>query len=348
MPATGPRAPARTLVAVRAIVPVTQMPPNSAEAILATPCATSSQFERWRRPVMPSATTADSRIRSRRAARRRARPAARPETFASENGGRCGAGRSRGMPPKRVPMVSTGRPAAQAATRATRDGDQHARPVRPPASQATIMPIDDGGQRDGARIDRAAAPRRALELGHERRRAPCPQGQAEQVLDLAGEDDDRDAGGEADRHRIGNVLDVGAEPQEARRDQDQARQQRREQQAVDAVPLDGRRDQHDEGARRPADLEPAAAERRDQEAADDRGVKPAVRRHARGDGDRHRQGQRDDRDGQPGDDVRPQRAEPITFAQDRHQLRREELAKARARPGQHNRGFDAHFHSTFV
>ena len=60
MPATGPRAPARTLVAVRAILPVTQMPPNSAEPILATPCATSSQLERWRRPVMPSATTADS------------------------------------------------------------------------------------------------------------------------------------------------------------------------------------------------------------------------------------------------------------------------------------------------
>ena len=35
MPGTGPRAPARTLVAVRAIVPVTQMPPNSAEAMLA-------------------------------------------------------------------------------------------------------------------------------------------------------------------------------------------------------------------------------------------------------------------------------------------------------------------------
>ena len=60
MPETGPRAPARTLVAVRAMVPVTQMPPNSAEPMLATPCATSSQFERWRRPVMPSATTADS------------------------------------------------------------------------------------------------------------------------------------------------------------------------------------------------------------------------------------------------------------------------------------------------
>ncbi len=58
IPATGPCAPARTLVAVRAIVPVTQNPPNSAEPRLAAPCATSSQFERCRRPVMPSATLA--------------------------------------------------------------------------------------------------------------------------------------------------------------------------------------------------------------------------------------------------------------------------------------------------
>ena len=62
MPAMGPWAPARTLVAVRAIVPVTQIPPNSAEPTLATPWATSSQFERWRRPVMPSATTAEIEI----------------------------------------------------------------------------------------------------------------------------------------------------------------------------------------------------------------------------------------------------------------------------------------------
>jgi hypothetical protein len=47
--------------------------------------------------------------------------------------------------------------------------------------------------------------------------APCRQRQAEQVLDLAGEDDDGDAGGEADGHRIGDELDVGAEPQEADR-----------------------------------------------------------------------------------------------------------------------------------
>ena len=62
MPASGLPAPARTLVAVRAMVPVTLMPPNRAEAMLAMPCATSSMLERCLRPVMPSATLAESRL----------------------------------------------------------------------------------------------------------------------------------------------------------------------------------------------------------------------------------------------------------------------------------------------
>ena len=66
---------------------------------------------------------------------------------------------------------------------------------------------------------------------------------------------------------------------------------------------DRRRDQHDEGPGGPADLETAAAERGDEEAADDGGVEPAVRRHAGGDGDGHRERQGDDRDGQPRDGV---------------------------------------------
>src|SRR5213082_3452699 len=49
---TGPTAPERTLVAVRAMVPVAQMPPNSGEAMLATPWATSSQFDRCRLPLI--------------------------------------------------------------------------------------------------------------------------------------------------------------------------------------------------------------------------------------------------------------------------------------------------------
>jgi hypothetical protein len=42
IPEIGLHAPARILVAVRAMVPVTLIPPNMAEATFATPCATTS------------------------------------------------------------------------------------------------------------------------------------------------------------------------------------------------------------------------------------------------------------------------------------------------------------------
>ena len=162
MPDTGPRAPDRTLVAVRAIVPVTQMPPNRAEAMLATPCATSSQFERWRRPVMLSATTAESRLSiaaQQRERQRRRQDAPRPSRPRSS--GRCGAGSAVGMPPKRVPMVSTGRPSSpgrsppparpRSGRRASAGGSAARRGYRPIASD---------GDRDGGRVD-AWAGRRA-------------------------------------------------------------------------------------------------------------------------------------------------------------------------------------------
>ena len=94
--------------------------------------------------------------------------------------------------------------------------------------------------------------------------------EAEEVLDLAGQDDHGDARRESDGDRVGNVFDEGAKPQQPGRQQDQPRQQRCKQQPVDAVLRHRRRDQHDEGARRPADLEAAAAECGDDEAADDR------------------------------------------------------------------------------
>ena len=109
MPAIGPRAPERTLVAVRAIVPVTQMPPNNADAMLAAPWATSSQLERWRRPVMLSATTAESRL-SMLPSKANDNAAGNISTILSvESAGRCGIGSVWGMPPKRLAMVSIGK-----------------------------------------------------------------------------------------------------------------------------------------------------------------------------------------------------------------------------------------------
>ncbi len=60
IPATGVRPPFLTFVAVRAIAPVAGMPPKSGVTMFATPCATSSMLERWRPPIIPSATTAES------------------------------------------------------------------------------------------------------------------------------------------------------------------------------------------------------------------------------------------------------------------------------------------------
>jgi hypothetical protein len=107
------------LVAVRAISPVTQMPPNSAEPILATPCATSSQLERWRRPVMPSATTADSSDSMAASSANEIASGSTAFAFSNENAGSAGEGNSRGMPPKRLPMVSTGSDSAAVAIAAS-------------------------------------------------------------------------------------------------------------------------------------------------------------------------------------------------------------------------------------
>src|SRR3546814_18316110 len=67
--------------------------------------------------------------------------------------------------------------------------------------------------------------------------------------------------------------------------------------------LDHAIDDDDEGAGRPTDLHPAAARRRDDEAADDRGHQSDEGRAARRDGDRDAQRQRDQRDADPGQGI---------------------------------------------
>ena len=108
IPATGVLAPERMFVAVRAIAPVAGSPPNSGERILATPWATSSTFGLCLSPLMRSATTADMS------------DSMAPSMATVMAGGRRGCSRSMrncgtfrvgspdGIPPKRVPIVSTG------------------------------------------------------------------------------------------------------------------------------------------------------------------------------------------------------------------------------------------------
>ena len=312
MPATGPCAPARTLVAVRAMVPVTQKPPKSAEPTLAMPCATSSMFERCRRPVMPSATTAES---SDSIAPSSAKLKASGSTAITSADARPAAAPAAGSPAgcRRRRVLDgrdrqTERPAATAASATTISIRGQCGRSRFSATSAAKQPSDSASV---GRVQRSAAPPRAPAASRSSGPGSGPASvRPEQRHDLAGEDDRGDAGGEADGHRIGDELEKVPSRSSAGQQQDHAREHGREDQPVDAVRGDGRRDQHDEGAGRPADLEAAAAQRRDQEAADDRGIEPALRRHAGGDGDRHGQRQRDDRHRQPGEQVGPELGGP--------------------------------------
>ena len=108
IPATGVFAPDRMLVAVRAIAPVAGSPPNSGERMLATPWPTSSTFGLCLSPLMRSETTADI---SDSMAPSMATVMAGEMSGRSRSTRKCGMinlGNPEGMPPKRVPMVSTG------------------------------------------------------------------------------------------------------------------------------------------------------------------------------------------------------------------------------------------------
>ena len=75
------------------------------------------------------------------------------------------------------------------------------------------MPSADG-------FERVAAAQSASSFGRNAAGSRPASVRPKRSRDLAREDDDRDARGEADRHGMRDVLDVGSEPQEADREQD--------------------------------------------------------------------------------------------------------------------------------
>jgi hypothetical protein len=120
MPATGERAPARTLVTVRAIVPVAGSPPKAGTTMLAMPCAISSWFGSWRGSVVRLSATRAHRSDS-------TAPSSAMVSVGMKSccallqlkGGSASTGRPCGMPPKREPIVSTGRCSSAATTVST-------------------------------------------------------------------------------------------------------------------------------------------------------------------------------------------------------------------------------------
>ena len=109
MPETGERAPARMLVAVRAMAPVAGMPPKSGETMLAMPWA--HEFDVGVVAVAGHAVGNDG---GEHAFKRGEHGDGKGR---GDEGQMCSAwksgmakgGKPRGMPPNRLPMVSTGR-----------------------------------------------------------------------------------------------------------------------------------------------------------------------------------------------------------------------------------------------
>src|SRR5690606_6855627 len=110
------------------------------------------------------------------------------------------------------------------------------------------------------------------------------------------------------------------EPEQPDRELDETRKQGGKNQPFHPVKRDGHGHKDDKRARGASDLISAAAKKRDDEPADDRGVQAAVRAHSGSDGDRHRERYRHDGDGQPGQNIRTEILEPITFSKYRNEF----------------------------
>ena len=135
-------------------------------------------------------------------------------------------------------------------------------------------------------------------------RAAGGHGQAEEVFQLADEDDQADARGEADDDRIGYVLEHRAHAGQTHRQQHEARQEGSDGQAVEPV-FGGDRGQHrDQRAGRAGDLHPGPAEERGRQSGDNRRVDALLRARTRGDREGHGQRQGDHAHGEAGQYVR--------------------------------------------
>ena len=136
-------------------------------------------------------------------------------------------------------------------------------------------------------------------------------GDAESGVELGAADDERDAGREADDHRVRDEADILAEAQGAEGEEHHACHQRREGEAEVAVGDDRGGADADEGAGRAGDLHAGAAEQGDDDAADDGRVEPLFRADPGGDRQAHREGEGDHADEQAGREVGQEVGTPI-------------------------------------
>ena len=114
--------------------------------------------------------------------------------------------------------------------------------------------------------------------------------QTEEVTPLPHPDDDANARSESGDHRVRDKADDCAEARDAQEDQHHAGHERREQQSVNAELRRNACKDDDEGAGRTGDLNPRAAEQRDANARNDRGIDSLFGLYAGCDRKCHRKG----------------------------------------------------------
>ena len=184
--------------------------------MLATPCATSSQFERCRRPVMPSATTADSSD---------SMAPSRVKEIAVGRTAWIGLGRKRRQ--ARQPEASTGCRRTACRSSATgrcekrrrrggkRDRDQHPRPVRAQRRRPRMTTMVQPRRQTAAGVSARPRAQRAGQLLEQRRPARARSVRPSSSLTWLAKMITAMPAVKPTVTGIGDELDEGAEPEEA-------------------------------------------------------------------------------------------------------------------------------------
>jgi hypothetical protein len=167
-------------------------------------------------------------------------------------------------------------------------------------------------------------------------RGDGPHAQAQKILDLTEEDTDRNSSGESCDHRLRHVFHQGPDPQDPGCDQHETCQQCAQDESAVPEALDDPEDHGDKGGRGTANLHARPAERRDQEAGDDGGLKSLLRRRPGGDRKCHGERQRDDGDRKAGDGVVPEVIPSVPAPQDGDDLGNVKM------PSRRGRRYDGH------
>ena len=255
----------------------------------------------WRCPGRPAPDSgrawcrAFRRRRSPRAATRwrpegppRRLAAAAPRRCRTSRCGSVNGGSPRGIPPKAEPIVATPAGCVRVDEHGRRDECHHRGGNL--AHEGNLRP-----QRDDEQAGDTQGGRGRLQVGEGREqlrqpleegRARC-RGQTEEVPPLTHEDDDRDAGREAEHHGFRDEADDAAELGQPEQQQHRASEQRHDLESDQPVLRGDAKEQHRESARRPRNLNARPAKQRYEQPRDERCVESLLRLSAGCDRERH-------------------------------------------------------------